>query len=57
MPMRIDFGPYEGPGVAATRWMVEMECLSAGVARVDGEWAQVMSVGRERSCIGMSSGG
>jgi len=43
-----------GPGFAATRWMAGMECISAGVVRVDGEWGRVVSVGRERSCSGPS---
>ena len=33
----------------------KVECLSAGVVRVDGEWGRVVPVGRERSCSGMSS--
>jgi len=42
-------------GVAATRRMVGMAGLAAGVANGDGERTRVVSVGRERSGNGISS--
>lgn len=42
-------------GVAAIRRMVGIAGLVAGVSKGDGERVRMVSVGRERSCKGISS--
>ena len=46
-----EFDPVSGARGCSDK----VECLSAGVVGMDGEWRRVVSVGRERSCSGISS--